>query len=199
MIHIVSDWQDEHVHVMFAGLDIIFPWDTPAYNLVQLLIFLFENENEIVITTGDSYTGATSRRNTPQCSWESFAKATEYYGTTRYYINTLLATKGAFIDLPYNPVIKRNSTILNCNECFTALNFSAADAVMIRSLNSEGVEYRIRNTDTVSIFDAHILFGSVDNTEAVCLYIPKYAVTTAKLCELSYSTMFEHLGRKLCF
>lgn len=199
MIHIVSDWQDEHVHVMFDGIDIIFPWADQANKLAQLLIFLLGCGNEIVITTGDSYSKATSKQSTIKCSWETFAKATEYYVTTRYYVDTLVAAEDVFTSLPYNPVIKRDSTILNCNECFTALNFSAADTVMIRSLNSEGVEYRIRNTDTVSIFDAHILFGSVDNTEAVCLYIPKYMVTTAKLCELSYSTMFEHLGRKLCF
>ena len=199
MIHIVSDWQDEHVHVMFAGLDIIFPWSDSANKLIQLIIFLLGSEKEIVITTGDSYTKATSKQSTVKCSWGTFAKATEYYVTTRYYVDTLVADKDAFTSLSYNPVIKRDSTILNCNECFTALNFSAADTVMMRSLNSEGVEYRIRNTDTVSIFDAHILFGSVENTEAVCLYIPKYMVTTAKLCELSYSTMFEHLGRKLCF
>lgn len=199
MIHIVSDWQDEHVHVMFDGIDIIFPWTDQANKLAQLLVFLLGCGNEIVITTGDSYSKATSKQSTIKCSWETFAKATEYYVTARYYINAVLTTEGAFTSLSYNPVIKRDSTILNCNECFTALNFSAADTVMMRSLNSEGVEYRIRNTDTVSIFDAHILFGSVDNTEAVCLYIPKYMVTTAKLCELSYSTMFEHLGRKLCF
>lgn len=199
MIHIVSDWQDEHVHVMFDGIDIIFPWTDQANKLAQLLIFLLGCGNEIVITTGDSYAKATSKQNTPQCSWGTFTKATEYYVTARYYINAVLTAEGAFTSLSYNPVIKRDSTILNCNSCFIALNVDAAGAIMMQSLNSITGEYLIRNTDTVSIFDAHILFGSVENTEAVCLYIPKYMVTTAKLCELSYSTMFEHLGRKLCF
>ena len=199
MIHIVSDWQDEHVHVMFAGLDIIFPWDGSANKLTQLLVFLLGCEKKIVITTGDSYTKATSKQSTIRCSWQSFAKATEHYVTTRYYIDTLVADKDAFTDLPYNPVVKRDNTIINYNECFTALNFATDGTVMIRSLGSPALEYRVRNADIVSGADVHILFGSVDNTEAVCLYIPKYAVTTAKLCELPYSTMFEHLGRKLCF
>ena len=199
MIHVVSDWQDEHVHVMFDELDIIFPWTAQANKLAQLIIFLLGSEKEIVITTGDSYSKATSKQSTIKCSWESFAKATEHYVTIRYYVDTLVADKDAFTSLSYNPVIKRDSTILNCNECFTALNFSAAGTVKIRSLGSPVLKYRVCNTDMVSGADVHILFGSVENTEAVCLYIPKYMVTTAKLCELSYSTMFEHLGRKLCF
>ena len=199
MIHIVSDWQDEHVHVMFDGMDIIFPWSDPANKLSQLLIFLLGCGNEIVITTGDAYTKATSKQSTLQCSWQSFAKAAHYYGTTRYYIDTVVAAEDAFTSLSYNPVIKRDSTILNCNDCVIALNFAAADTVMLRPLLSQGTEYRIRNADTVSIVDAHMFFGTVEGTEAACFYIPKYAVTTAKLCELSYSTMFEHLGRKLCF
>ena len=199
MIHIVSDWQDEHVHVMFGGIDIIFPWNDQANKLARLLIFLLGCEKKIVITTGDSYTKATSKQSTVKCSWETFAKETEYYVTARYYVDTLVAAEDVFTSLSYNPVIKRDSTILNCNDCVIALNFSAADTVMLRPLSSPGWEHQIRNVDTVSGVDAHIFFGTVEGTEAACFYIPKYTVTAAKLCELPYSTMLQQLGRKLCF
>lgn len=199
-MHIVNDWQDEHVHVMFAGLDITFPWYIPVHKLQQLFAFMFDSVDRIVITTGNKYSGANSKEYIKEdFSWSLFTKIADSALTNRYYIETLFANEELFKELSYNPVIKRDSIIVSNTNCLSiAIYIVSGSVVILRPLNNWATGVRADVSTTVDCGNVHILLKRTHVGAEEYFYFPQSIVTTANLCGLSYVTMFEHQGMKLC-
>ena len=199
-MHIINDWQDEHVHVMFAGLDITFPWYIPVHKLHQLFAFMFDSVTRIVITTGNKYSGANSKECIKEdFSWSLFTTTADFALTNRYYIETLFANKDLFKELSYNPVIKRDSIIVSNTNCLIIARYIVSGSIVVlRPLNNWAVEVRADVATTVDCGNVHILLKRAYAKEEEYFYFPQSIVTTASLCDLSYATMFEHQGMKLC-
>lgn len=201
MIHIVSDWQDEHVHVMFGGIDIAFPWFDPIEKLTQLLAFIIDGSSQIFITTGNKYYGATSSKCIQeQYVWGSFRSKVEIALTNKFFVEHLQADTKLFMELPYNPVIKRDGITIQNSDCYITLRYTIHESTLVLNPLFGGIPSILANTaEPVNCGNIHILLKHVHSAENKCIYFSQNIVATARLCEITYDTLFEHQGVKLCF
>lgn len=199
-IHIVSDWQDEHIHVMFAGIDITFPWYDPVEKLVQLLAFIIDDSSQIFITTGNKYYGATSSKCIQeQYVWGSFSSKVEIALTNKFFIEHLQTDTKLFGELSYNLAIKRNGITIQNSDCYIALRYTVYTSTVVLNPLFGGVPpIRANTVASVNCRNMAILLKHAHSAENEYFYFSEAVVVTANLCEISYDTLFKHQGVKLC-